>query len=351
MSGFSMHGEKESASAFALKRARRIAAICIAALMAFGALGLVGCSCSNTSAKTDDANNVKKEQVSDKKDPTKTVPNVVGMTKDDAERVIKDAGFAVGTETEEASETVVAGAVISQSVKAKSEAKAGSSIGITVSKGSDKPAKRVSVPSLIGMTQTQAEDVLASLKLVSKAEDPVYSEDAKPGTIFKQSVAAGTEVEEGSTVSFTAALGKDFAIVPRVIGLDRDGAFDALKKASFNVDIIEAYSGNVAAGKVMYQNPSEGVQCVSGTKVTITLSKGAAPAPTEQVAVPNVVTLTLEQAQGVLESAGLACKFAGEEEGMVVEQSIAAGTKVDRGSTVTVKLEILPTGSAEGQAA
>lgn len=47
----------------------------------------------------------------------------------------------------------------------------------------------------------------------------------------------------------------------------------------------------------------------------------------------------------------LACKFAGEEEGMVVEQSIAAGTKVDRGSTVTVKLEILPTGSAEGQAA
>lgn len=51
MSGFSMHGEKESASAFALKRARRIAAICIAALMAFGALGLVGCSCSNTSTK------------------------------------------------------------------------------------------------------------------------------------------------------------------------------------------------------------------------------------------------------------------------------------------------------------
>ena len=83
----------------------------------------------------------------------------------------------MGTETEEASETVVAGAVISQSVKAKSEAKAGSSIGITVSKGSDKPAKRVSVPSLIGMTQTQAEDVLASLKLVSKAEDPVYSEN------------------------------------------------------------------------------------------------------------------------------------------------------------------------------
>ena len=222
MGGFRMSNKKEGASVSAQKRVRLIAAICIAALMAFGALGLAGCSCSNTSAKTDDDNNVKKEQVSDKKDPTKTVPNVVGMTKDDAERVIKDAGFAVGTETEEASETVVAGAVISQSVKAKSEAKAGSSIGITVSKGSGKPAKRVSVPSLIGMTQTQAEDVLASLKLVSKAEDPVYSEDAKPGTIFKQSVAAGTEVEEGSTVSFTAALGKDFAIVPRVIGLERD---------------------------------------------------------------------------------------------------------------------------------
>jgi len=91
MSGFSMHGEKESASAFALKRTRRIAAICIATLMAFGALGLAGCSCSNTSAKTDD-DNAKKEQVNDKKNATKTVPNVVGMTKDDAERVIKTPG-------------------------------------------------------------------------------------------------------------------------------------------------------------------------------------------------------------------------------------------------------------------
>ncbi|MFR3090425.1 MAG: hypothetical protein ACLTMP_00630 [Eggerthella lenta] len=45
------------------------------------------------------------------------------MTKDDAERVIRAPG-PWGTETEEASETVVAGTVISQSVKAKSEAKA-----------------------------------------------------------------------------------------------------------------------------------------------------------------------------------------------------------------------------------
>ena len=134
-----------------------------------------------------------------------------------------------------------------------------------------------------------------------------------------------------------------------MIGLDRDGAFDALKKASFNVDIIEAYSGNVAAGKVMYQNPSEGVQCVSGTKVTLP-SRRSRSAPTEQVAVPNVVTLTLEQAQGVLESAGWhASSPGGRGHGRRAEHCgrHQGRSRVD----VTVKLEILPTGSAEGQAA
>ena len=93
----------------------------------------------------------KKEQVNDKKNATQNGAERSGYDEGRrfggvrSSRTLVSRGNGDGGE---ASETVVAGAVISQSVKAKSESEAaGSSIGITVSKGSDKPAKRCRCPA------------------------------------------------------------------------------------------------------------------------------------------------------------------------------------------------------------
>lgn len=314
-----------------------------AALLACGLLaGLAGCSCGS------DQNQGGKQETEKKAEDAKTPPNVVGMTKDDAARVIADAGFKVGKVTEEESDKVVIGMVVSQKPGSGTEAKLGSTIDYVVSKGVKKTPAQVAVPNLAGMTQTQAEDVLAKAKLVSKAGDPVYADGVEPGKIFKQSVAPDTKVEEGTAVSFVVALGKEVVAVPNVVNMAKDAAIKTLTGASFNVDLVEMYSSSVAAGNVIGQNPNPRIQCVKGTTVTLSISKGAAPAPKEQVAMPDFMTLTVEQAEAICSNAGLKCVFTGADSGAVVAQSIVAGTKVDRGTTVTLTIEELPTLATEG---
>lgn len=58
-----------------------------------------------------------------------------------------------------------------------------------------------------------------------------------------------------------------------------------------------------------------------------------------KVAVPNLMTLTYEEAKESLKSAGLVCNVSGDLSGTVVAQSVAAGTPADAGSTVTITLQ------------
>lgn len=68
-----------------------------------------------------------------------TIPSLVGQTKDKAEQKITAAGFVVGEEREEFSETVKKGYVIRQTIKAGGIAPVGTTIGFVVSKGSEEP--------------------------------------------------------------------------------------------------------------------------------------------------------------------------------------------------------------------
>lgn len=290
--------------------------------------GLVGCSCSSEEPKKEESKSAE----------TVSAPNVVGMTKDDAQRVIKDNGFTFGKTSEENSETVPSGNVISQDPKEKSEVKAGATINLVISKGSAKAPEQVTVPNLTGMTQTQAEKALLDLKLVPMPGDPVVSNDVAAGTVLQQSNAAGTSVNVGTTITFVVALGADIVAVPNVVNQGSDAASKALKDAALGVDIVEEYDASIPAGSVISQNPSANIKVVKGTTVTIHVSKGAVPVG--NVAVPDMSTMSLAQALQVMSSAGLIlAPSGGDLNGTVVSQSPAAGTNVAPGSTVSVTIE------------
>lgn len=307
------------------RAAQAVAIACCLFLLVF----LVGCSCSPEEEK-------KKDEP--KKEETVAVPDVVGMTKEDAQRVIKDNGFTVGTVSEEASETVAAGNVISQNPKEKSQAKAAATINLVVSKGSTKPPAQVTVPELSGMTQTQAEEVLLALKLVPLPEDPVYADGVAPGKVFKQSSAAGTAVDVGTTIRFTVALGTEVAAVPSVVGLTKDAAVKALADAGFGADIVVQYNESIEEGKVITQNPYPKLQVVKGTTVTLVVSQGATP--TGKVEVPDLSAMTLAQAVQVCNSAGLVLVPTGDDlNGNIVSQTPVAGTMVEKGSKISATFE------------
>ena len=193
------------------------------------------------------------------------------------------------------------------------------------------------MPDLKGKTQADAEKALADLKLVGVASNPEETTEVNPGLVFKQSIAAGTVVKEGERVAFTVALAPAEVTVPDVVGKTRDEAKKAITDAKLGFDYTTAYDGAVTEGKVISQSVAANTKIKSGSTVSVVVSLGAKP-PVE-ITVPDVLTYSWPEAQATLESAGLDAKFVGDEDGIVVSQSIPAGTVVADDTTVTVHLE------------
>ena len=130
---------------------------------------------------------------------TVEVPDVVGKTREEAEKLLKDAGL-VAEITEENDEKVEAGIVLSQDIEDGETVNKGSTVKLVVSKGSG--IVNVEVPSLVGKTEQEAKNLLteAGLKVnVVNDED----ESKNDGVVLRQSKDAGTEVQEGTTITIT----------------------------------------------------------------------------------------------------------------------------------------------------
>ncbi|MHA6761557.1 PASTA domain-containing protein [Streptacidiphilus sp. PAMC 29251] len=112
------------------------------------------------------------------------------------------AGFSVSNQTQKASDTVPSGTVIGTTPAAGSSAASGSGVTLVVSSG---PAQ-VTVPSLLGKTQQQAQDALNKAGLTP---DPQGNDDQPtnyaPGTVSRQSQPQGTKVAPNSSVQFWVA--------------------------------------------------------------------------------------------------------------------------------------------------
>lgn len=266
-----------------------------------------------------------------------SVPDIVGMTKSKAVSTITAAGYEVGDITEASSETVAIGNVISQDPKADASGiEEGSKINFVVSTGSAEPAK-TEVPDLSGMTASQAEAALSSANLLYASGDSQYSDTIEAGKVLSQSVAAGTKVDEGTTITYVISLGNQNIEIPDVTGMTQSTATTTLKDAGFAVSVSESYSDSVASGSVISQSPAAGASMSKGGTVKIVVSKGEQAA--EQVTVPDLTGKTLAEATSTLSGLGLEITSSGTTGGVVGDQTPSGGTKVDKGATVQVILE------------
>ena len=140
------------------------------------------------------------------------------------------------------------------------------------------------VPDVKGMTEAQAKATLETLNFVVKMS---YQNDntVPEGQVINQSVAADTELEEGSDVVLTISSGKPTIKMKNVVGMTLSEAKKTLEGQGFVVKSEEQYSSSVAAGKVITQTPPAGSGLFEGTQVLVYVSKGKAPVPVTGVSV------------------------------------------------------------------
>ena len=304
-----------------------------AALITFGVMTLTS---SPEQAQTVPAQEQASTIPATSTDTTYTVPYVVSLTQSDAEKAIYASGLQVGDVSVQASDEVPAGNVISQDPEGLTAVDANSKVNLVISSGSAAP-KQVQVPDLKGRTQAEAKEALKQVGLVGTADDPEETTEVNPGLVFKQSIAAGVMVIEGSKVTFTVAVAPSESTVPNVVGMASADAKKALTDASLGNDVTTAYNDSVPEDKVIEQSIAAGQQVKSGTTVTICISLGAKPVL--QVSVPDVMGYSWSDACNAMQSAGLAVRYTGDPAGKVVDQDIDAGTQVDPNTLVTLTLK------------
>ena len=121
-------------------------------------------------------------------------------------------------------------------------------------------------------------------------------------------------------------------VVPNLTGLTLAEATSSLSKNNLSVRTVG--DGDTVTGQI----PAYGASIPGGSEVVVYMG---AEVPTDQVQVPSVIGLNVEQAKQRLEAQGLYLKASGASEfGSTVvayEQSTPAGTSVDRGTAVEVR--------------
>jgi len=144
-----------------------------------------------------------------------TVPNVVGLTQSAATSAIIEAGLTVGQITQQASETVPAGTVIRQNPAAGTSVQSGSAVDLVVS-----GLAPVTVPNVVGMTQTDAVNTVTGAQLVIGTITNQNSATFPAEHISNQTPAAGAVVTAGSLVDLIAvrdcSYGPDTCLLPYV---------------------------------------------------------------------------------------------------------------------------------------
>ncbi len=132
-----------------------------------------------------------------------TVPNVVGMTEEEADAALTGNGLLTGAVTLQFSSTVAAGLVISQNPAAGAEVAPGSAVDLAVSKG----PQPTTVPNVVGMAEEAAESVLAGADLIAGVITRQYDDIVAAGAVVSQTPSLGEVVPVGSPVALTVSLG------------------------------------------------------------------------------------------------------------------------------------------------
>ncbi|MBN1320806.1 MAG: Stk1 family PASTA domain-containing Ser/Thr kinase [Thermoleophilia bacterium] len=261
------------------------------------------------------------------------VPDVVRLSRADAEKMIKDAGFKPEYKGEEESSDYAAGEVLRQSPKPGIDLKKGETVEYWVSSGENE----VQVPDLVGLSEADAAEKLASRGLERDTQKEATADEDKVGKVLRQEPQGGEYVDEGHKVTIWVGEASEVVAVPLLIGMTQEQAISLL----LGMDLVpepRMVDSELTGGTVVNQNPSENTPVEPGSKVVIEISN--APEPTT-VRVPPVANLgyTLAEARQILAEYSLRWRVtdyptAEYDPGIVLMQDPAFGEEVEKNSVV-----------------
>ena len=217
------------------------------------------------------------------------IPNVVGMSSEDARIRLATDGFQVGEITTVERDDVAEDTVVSSDPPPETPALQGSTVNLEVSA----PPSSVQMPGeVIGMSEVEARAVLEAPPYEFVVTTDVRSDPTVPeNTVMEVRPGPGQLVEQGSEVLIIVSSGPEDVRVPIVVGRTEAQARNTLTEIGLipDVQFQDGDYGPNEDGRVISQSLPVGSTVPPGTTMTIVVARNTAPPTTT---IPPTTTTT-----------------------------------------------------------
>ncbi|MBL8929075.1 MAG: PASTA domain-containing protein [Kineosporiaceae bacterium] len=191
----------------------------------------------------------------------RTVPKLVGKSRDAALAALTQSDLKPGRITTEYSDSAAKGTVIGTKPGSGNKVKVGAPIALTVSDGPEP----VQVPDVVNQWIEAARQMLAGAGLQVKVIDEV-NPNVEQGKVFEQDKAGGSMEPRGSTITIKVSQGSQVP-VPDVRNRPFEDAKQALEQAGFQVQRQDVFGG--FTNQVRRQQPDGGTMAPPGSLVVL----------------------------------------------------------------------------------
>lgn len=197
--------------------------------------------------------------------------------------------------------------------------------------------REVDVPAFAGLTLSDAERLASRAGLNLTLENRFYSADIAAGRVLAQAPGPGTRVRRDWTVRVTESLGAQRVSIPDLEGESERSASISIRRASLEPGLVAHMALGGEPGVVIAQTPEANAGDVTGPRISLLVSDGAAE-PAETYVMPSLVGLSGAEAAARMGEMGVRIVTAdlaqAEPGGVVTSQSPAPGHRIVRGDGV-----------------
>ncbi|KEI85354.1 Stk1 family PASTA domain-containing Ser/Thr kinase [Clostridium botulinum] len=205
------------------------------------------------------------------------VPNVVGLTKEEAQKVLSEKKLKLVVAQKVKNEKKE-GTIIESYPKSGEKVAENSEVRVSISSGNV-----VVVPNLKGMELEAAKKAIQDLKLKVGNVKYEFNDNVAAGKVISQTPDIDAELKEGEEISLVISNGPEikYSTVPNLIGKSIDGAQNALANAGLSMGGSKAIITEEQSldGQVASQSIGAGQSIKQGSSVSISYYKYKKPEP------------------------------------------------------------------------
>jgi beta-lactam-binding protein with PASTA domain len=198
------------------------------------------------------------------------VPQLMGMTVNDASAMLAEAGLSLKVEeARKVDPKVPAGQILAQEPSSGLRTRRQRSIRVWLSAG---PRSTI-VPSLVGESERTAQMRVTQLGFTSGPPAEIRSADYAAGSVVAQNPPAKSKSDSIALLVNRGERGATY-VMPDIIGVNGSRAADLLRGRGFRVAVVgdHPYPG-VPGGTVLRQSPQAGFQIAPGEAISIEVSR------------------------------------------------------------------------------